>query len=67
MKTTIPMRMLANPRRTTLVHLESADELKPSVAARRPSAELPSSTANPARTVLVETPVTTADNGVMTG
>ncbi|SFC99220.1 hypothetical protein [Streptomyces aidingensis] len=64
MKTTIPMRMLANPRRTTLVHLESADELRPSVAAGgRPEAELPSNTANPARTVLVEAPRT---NGVMT-
>ncbi|NJQ02341.1 hypothetical protein [Streptomyces zingiberis] len=57
MKTTMMFRTIANPRRTTLAHLEDADELRPTVVeqSREPDA-LPASTANPRRTVLTEVP-----------
>lgn len=47
---------IANPRRTTLAHLDDADEL---AAAEQPehSVDLPQQTANPRRTVLNELPV----------
>ncbi|TDC16016.1 hypothetical protein E1265_25905 [Streptomyces sp. 8K308] len=54
MKSTLTMRSIANPRRTTLAHLSDAGELAP---AERPAArvpELPQATANPRRTVLKE-------------
>jgi len=58
-KTTMIMRSVANPRRTTLAHLKDADELA-SVSAGRPEEKamtiLPSQTANPRRTVLVDSP-----------
>lgn len=53
-------QMIANPRRTTLAHLKDASELgvapvEPPAAAEAPR-RLPSSTANPRRTVLTELP-----------
>ncbi len=50
-------RNIANPRRTTLAHLEDADALR---TPERPehSVELPLQTANPRRTVLMDAPVT---------
>ncbi|MFC7220915.1 hypothetical protein ACFQLX_22545 [Streptomyces polyrhachis] len=44
----------ANPRRTTLAHLEDAEELRP--APLEHTAELPERTANPRRTVLMDAP-----------
>lgn len=58
MKTTLSMRSTANPRRTTLSHLTDVDELltdRPR-AGQEQEIELPASTANPDRTVLVEAP-----------
>ncbi|MCQ4044459.1 hypothetical protein ACFOSC_28035 [Streptantibioticus rubrisoli] len=55
MKTTMLMRPIANPRRTTLAHLKDADELIPAPAAEESAAEvraLPQQTANPRRTTL---------------
>lgn len=48
-------RNIANPRRTTLAHLEDADALR---TPERPehSVELPLQTANPRRTVLMVVP-----------
>jgi hypothetical protein len=53
-------RMTANPRRTTLAHLKDASELgvvpyEPPAASAEPR-PLPSTTANPRRTVLTELP-----------
>ncbi|GFH35535.1 hypothetical protein [Streptomyces pacificus] len=53
MKTTI--RNIANPRRTTLAHLDDAGELQPE-ARPEPSPALPVRTANPRRTTLVDAP-----------
>lgn len=52
-------RNIANPRRTTLVHLKDAGEL---AAPEQPehSLDLPAQTANPRRTVLMELPVSAA-------
>lgn len=47
---------IANPRRTTLAHLEGAEELQ-TPAQQEHSVELPSQTANPKRTVLMDIPV----------
>ncbi|MFK4099189.1 hypothetical protein ACI2L1_03685 [Streptomyces sp. NPDC019531] len=60
MKTTMMFRNIANPRRTTLVHLQDAGEL---AAPERPehSLDLPAQTANPRRTVLMEIPVSAAE------
>lgn len=50
---------IANPRRTTLAHLDRADELQtPEQPEHR--VELPTQTANPKRTVLMEIPVAAA-------
>ncbi|MDO0911511.1 hypothetical protein AB5J49_33435 [Streptomyces sp. R28] len=59
MKTTTMIRTIANPRRTTLAHLDGADELQ---APQQPehSVDLPAQTANPKRTILQEMPVTAA-------
>ncbi|WP_199566129.1 hypothetical protein [Streptomyces corynorhini] len=48
-------RATANPRRTTLAHVEDAEELVP---AERPehAATLPTRTANPRRTTLMVAP-----------
>jgi hypothetical protein len=58
-KTTTMIRTIANPRRTTLAHLDGADELQ---APQQPehSVDLPAQTANPKRTILQEMPVTAA-------
>ncbi|WP_411080672.1 hypothetical protein [Streptomyces sp. cmx-18-6] len=59
MKTTTMFRNIANPRRTTLAHLEDAQALR---TPERPehAAELPTVTANPRRTILMEAPVAAA-------
>lgn len=69
MKTTMIIRPIANPRRTTLAHLKDAEPL----GAQSPAGEgrntdagagelpaLPRQTANPRRTVLVDLPVAAA-------
>ncbi|WP_031485204.1 hypothetical protein [Streptomyces bicolor] len=59
MKTTTMIRTIANPRRTTLAHLDDAGELQ---IPQQPehSVDLPTQTANPKRTILQEIPVTAA-------
>lgn len=52
-------RNIANPRRTTLAHLEDAGELQTPEQPEH-SVDLPSQTANPRRTVLMEIPVTSS-------
>ncbi|MFE1311701.1 MULTISPECIES: hypothetical protein [unclassified Streptomyces] len=59
MKTTMMFRNIANPRRTTLAHLEDADELQTPELPEH-SVDLPAQTANPRRTVLMEIPVAAA-------
>ncbi|OKI06707.1 hypothetical protein A6A06_36625 [Streptomyces sp. CB02923] len=56
MKTTMMFRNIANPRRTTLAHLKDADELQTAAEAPEHAAELPTQTANPRRTVLMDAP-----------
>ncbi|MFD0545784.1 hypothetical protein [Streptomyces mexicanus] len=56
MKTTMMFRTIANPRRTTLAHLEDADALQTPELPEHP-VTLPTQTANPRRTVLMEVPV----------
>ncbi|MFD9815300.1 hypothetical protein [Streptomyces sp. NPDC059080] len=56
MKTTMMFRNIANPRRTTLAHLKDADELTAATPAPEHVAELPTQTANPRRTVLMDAP-----------
>ncbi len=46
---------IANPRRTTLAHLEGADELQTPEQPEH-AVELPAQTANPRRTVLMDVP-----------
>ncbi|KOU68094.1 MULTISPECIES: hypothetical protein [unclassified Streptomyces] len=59
MKTTMLIRNIANPRRTTLAHLKDAEELQvPPVAEH--AVELPAQTANPRRTILMDAPVAAA-------
>lgn len=55
-KTTMMFRTIANPRRTTLAHLEDADALQTPEQPEH-SVSLPTQTANPRRTVLMEAPV----------
>ncbi len=50
-------RHTANPRRTTLAHLEDADELQTPEQPEH-SIDLPAQTANPRRTILMEMPAT---------
>ncbi|MBE8477856.1 hypothetical protein [Streptomyces justiciae] len=59
MKTTMMFRNIANPRRTTLAHLEDADDLQTPELPEH-SVDLPAQTANPRRTVLMEIPVAAA-------
>jgi hypothetical protein len=54
-KTTTMFHKIANPRRTTLAHLDDAGELQTPVQQEHP-VELPTQTANPKRTVLMELP-----------
>ncbi|MET7323535.1 hypothetical protein [Streptomyces sp. NPDC005549] len=56
MKTTMMFHKIANPRRTTLAHLEGADELQTPEQPEH-AVELPAQTANPRRTILMEAPV----------
>jgi hypothetical protein len=58
-KTTTMFLKIANPRRTTLAHLDGADELQ-TPAQLEHTVELPARTANPKRTVLMEIPVAAA-------
>ncbi|MEU1802176.1 hypothetical protein [Streptomyces sp. NPDC019937] len=58
MKTTMMFRTIANPRRTTLAHLADAEELRTETGEQpEHPVELPTRTANPRRTVLMEAPV----------
>ncbi|HEV7629156.1 MAG TPA: hypothetical protein VGO89_21910 [Streptomyces sp.] len=59
MKTTLIMRNIANPRRTTLEHLQDADELtmETVVLGAESLDGLPAQTANPQRTMLEDAPV----------
>ncbi|MFJ7336073.1 hypothetical protein ACIQU3_26370 [Streptomyces sp. NPDC101110] len=59
MKTTTMFHKIANPRRTTLAHLNDADELQTPEQQEHP-VDLPAQTANPKRTVLMEIPVAAA-------
>ncbi|WP_330337616.1 hypothetical protein [Streptomyces sp. NBC_00557] len=55
MKTTMMFHKIANPRRTTLAHLKDAGELETPDLPEH-SVDLPTQTANPRRTVLVDVP-----------
>jgi hypothetical protein len=55
-KTTMMFRNIANPRRTTLAHLDDAGALQMPELPEQ-SADLPAQTANPRRTVLMDLPV----------
>ncbi|WP_170215023.1 MULTISPECIES: hypothetical protein [Streptomyces] len=57
MKTTMIIRPIANPRRTTLAHLVDTAELSPEAGPVADSPVLPQQTANPRRTTLVDAPV----------
>ncbi|MGP4045258.1 hypothetical protein [Streptomyces sp. 2A115] len=59
MKTTMMFRNIANPERTTLAHLEDAEELRTPEWQEQPAefTALPAQTANPRRTVLMDIPV----------
>ncbi len=52
-------RNIANPRRTTLAHLEDADDLQTPELPEH-SVDLPAQTANPRRTILMDAPVAVA-------
>ncbi|MFC9229030.1 hypothetical protein ACFTZI_08730 [Streptomyces decoyicus] len=57
MKTTTMFRNIANPRRTTLAHLDDADGLgTEAIQAPEHTIDLPAQTANPRRTVLMDAP-----------
>ncbi|WP_432151098.1 hypothetical protein [Streptomyces sp. bgisy029] len=58
MKTTT-IRNIANPRRTTLAHLQDAEALQTPFLPEH-AADLPNVTANPRRTILMEAPATAA-------
>ncbi|KMS75538.1 hypothetical protein ACM01_09155 [Streptomyces viridochromogenes] len=61
MKTTMMFHNIANPRRTTLAHLEDADALH--TPEQEHSVDLPTQTANPRRTILMEAPATASVAG----
>ncbi|MGP3688676.1 hypothetical protein ACTVZO_28910 [Streptomyces sp. IBSNAI002] len=56
MKTTTMFRNIANPRRTTLAHLKDAEDLQAAPATPEHAVELPTQTANPRRTILMDAP-----------
>ncbi|MFJ7591169.1 hypothetical protein ACIQZO_28100 [Streptomyces sp. NPDC097617] len=60
MKTTTMFRNIANPRRTTLAHLADAEDLQAAPAIPEHAVELPTQTANPRRTILMNAPVAVA-------
>ncbi|MEU7582981.1 hypothetical protein AB0B50_36030 [Streptomyces sp. NPDC041068] len=49
-------RNIANPRRTTLAHLKDADEMQAAPELPEHAVELPTQTANPKRTILMDAP-----------
>jgi len=55
-KTTTMFRNIANPRPTTLAHLEDAGDMQTPELPEH-SVDLPAQTANPRRTVLMDVPV----------
>ncbi|MGW6224673.1 hypothetical protein ACWF8U_32900 [Streptomyces olivaceus] len=59
MKTTMMFHKIANPRRTTLAHLDGADDLQTPEQPEH-AVQLPTQTANPRRTILMEAPATAA-------
>lgn len=59
MKTTTMFRNIANPRRTTLAHLENAKDLQTPEQPEH-SLALPTQTANPRRTILMDAPVSSS-------
>ncbi|MEU8706687.1 hypothetical protein [Streptomyces sp. NPDC048565] len=59
MKTTTTFRNIANPRRTTLAHLDDAGALE-TPERQEHSVDLPTRTANPRRTILMEAPAAPA-------
>ncbi|WP_394430053.1 hypothetical protein [Streptomyces sp. SGAir0957] len=56
MKTKTMFLNLANPRRTTLAHLKDAEEIQAAPHLPEHAVELPTNTANPKRTILMEMP-----------
>ncbi|GHF49691.1 hypothetical protein GCM10010218_33850 [Streptomyces mashuensis] len=57
-------RKIANPRRTTLAHLKDAESLRmPEADLPQHAVELPVSTANPRRTVLMVAPQASQPQG----
>ncbi|MEI5101365.1 hypothetical protein RB200_26050 [Streptomyces sp. PmtG] len=56
MKSTLMFRNIANPRRTTLAHLKDAEDLQAAPEQPEHAVELPTQTANPKRTILMEAP-----------
>ncbi|MGV9985305.1 hypothetical protein ACWEWP_25535 [Streptomyces olivaceus] len=59
MKTTMMFHKIANPRRTTLAHLDGAGDLQTPEQPEH-AVQLPTQTANPRRTILMEAPVAAA-------
>ncbi|MFD4225257.1 hypothetical protein [Streptomyces sp. NPDC058545] len=59
MKTTMMFRNIANPRRTTLAHLKDAEVLQ-TLEQPEHAVDLPTQTANPRRTILMEAPAMVA-------
>ncbi|MET8331458.1 hypothetical protein [Streptomyces sp. NPDC005181] len=59
MKTTMMFRNIANPRRTTLAHLKDAEVLQTPEQPEH-AVELPTQTANPRRTILMDAPAMAA-------
>ncbi|MFF0290239.1 hypothetical protein [Streptomyces sp. NPDC005262] len=59
MKTTMMFRNIANPRRTTLAHLKDAEVLQ-TPEQQEHAVDLPTQTANPRRTILMEAPAMAA-------
>ncbi|MFE0136759.1 hypothetical protein ACFWY6_35135 [Streptomyces sp. NPDC059037] len=57
-------RNIANPRRTTLAHLTDADEFQAAPEQPEHALELPTQTANPRRTVLMDAPEAFTPAGV---
>jgi hypothetical protein len=55
---TMMFRDIANPQRTTLAHLEDAEELRMPERQEQPAefTALPEQTANPRRTILMDVP-----------
>ncbi|MFH8611910.1 hypothetical protein ACH4D5_30955 [Streptomyces sp. NPDC018029] len=49
-------RNIANPRRTTLAHLKDADDVQAAPEQPEHAVELPTQTANPKRTILMDAP-----------